>query len=470
MPTAKGCSRGLCKVSRIDSDNSYRAEKIGAILELDKKRKSSFHLSKRRLINLIGPFSAGVCACVVVLMTNLFISLRGADVLYDDTGYILRHFLICIPFSLAFLFNVPMRFVTELKPKKMIVKHLTFSFILLHGTLGTCTMLLMLPEDINAGPAYFWFTYGVVSFFLVGATFLDLLIYGAVYFMFILHYMKASGDFTLHEQFTFFFMLFQLVHFTPVALLAVSRINAIRHAFKQLEKVFYPHQIQMIRRSRELEQTMPTVAGEACVICFDVIASSQIQHAHAKRFLRQVFARCNAIMMEGYNGIDMAARGYRIKEMGDGFLCSVGYPFRSSGESIAKDALELALRFHEVFREEVQKLEYHRPILCGLGIAHDGISGFYPDSGAKEYDLYGRAIVLATRYEAMRKDLFSNPSGSILILQERVWSSLKADDRLDFIEVDLETHGLSVRDDSQATRLFYRRLDEGQARLELQAS
>lgn len=440
-------------------------------MELDKKKKTGFHLSKRRLINVIGPYTAGVCACVVVLMTNLFIALSRVDVSYDSAGYIRRHFLLSIPFSLAFLFNFPMRFAKERKKKKMIVKHLTFSFILLHGTLGTCTMLMMLPEDINAGPSYFWFTYGVVMFFLGGATFLDLLVYGAVYFVFILHYMRISGEFTLHEKFTFCFMLFQLVHFTPVALLAVSRINAIRHAFKQLEKVFYPHQIQMIRRSRELEQTMPTQAGEACVICFDVIASSQIQHADAKRFLRKVFARCNAIMMEGYNGIDMAARGYRIKEMGDGFLCSVGYPFRTSGESIVKDALDLALRFHEVFCEEVQKFEYDRPIFCGLGIAYDGISGFYPDSGAKEYDLYGRAIVLATRYEAMRKSLFnSSPGSSVLILQERVWSSLKDGERLDFVEVNLEKSGLVVRDDPQATRLFYRRLDEVLPRPELEAS
>jgi class 3 adenylate cyclase len=409
----------------------------------------------------MGPYTAGLCACVVVLMTNLFINVSGADIVYDAGAYIHRHFLLSIPFSLAFLFNVPMRYASERKKKKMIVKHLTFCFITLHGTLGTCTMLMMLPEDINAGPAYFWFTYGVVFFFMSGSTFLDLLVYGAIYFAFILYYMMASGDFTLHEIFTFCFMLFQLVHFTPVALLAVSRINAIRHAFKQLEKVFYPHQIEMIRKAKELEQTMPTVAGEACVICFDVIASSQIQHAHVKMFLRNVFARCNTVMVEGYNGIDMAARGYRIKEMGDGFLCSVGYPFQSSGKSIAKDALDLALRFHEVFREEVKQLEYNRPILCGLGIAHDAISGFYPESGAKEYDLYGRAIVLATRYEAMRKSLFSQDlDSSVLVLQERVWSSLKADDRRNFIEVNLEEQGLCVRDDPLATRLFYRCLDE----------
>jgi class 3 adenylate cyclase len=440
-------------------------------LGLQKNKKSGFYLSKQRLVNVVGPYSAGLCACVVVLMTNLFITLSGAGVVYDAGAYIARHFLLCIPFSLAFLFNAPMRYASDRKKKKMIVKHLTFSFITLHGTLGTCTMLMMLPEDINAGPAYFWFTYGVVFFFLAGSTFLDLLVYGAIYFVFILYYMMASGDFTLHEMFTFCFMLFQLVHFTPVALLAVSRINAIRHAFKQLEKVFYPHQIQMIRRAKELEQTMPTVAGEACVISFDVIASSQIQHAHVKTFLRNIFARCNAVMMEGYNGIDMAARGYRIKEMGDGFLCSVGYPFQSSNGSIAKDALDLALCFHEIFRDEVRQLEYNRPILCGLGIAHDAISGFYPESGAKEYDLYGRAIVLATRYESMRKSLLSrNPVSSILVLQERVWSSLKADDRRDFVEVNLEEHGLSVRDDPLATRLFYRCLDDDATQIVRSAS
>jgi class 3 adenylate cyclase len=216
---------------------------------------------------------------------------------------------------------------------------------------------------------------------------------------------------------------------------------------------------------------MPTVAGEACVICFDVIASSQIQHSHVKKFLRNVFAQCNAIMMEGYNGIDMAARGYRIKEMGDGFLCSVGYPFRSSSESIAKDALDLALGFHDVFMKEVQQLGYDRPIHCGLGIAYDGISGFYPESGAKEYDLYGRSIVLATRYEAMRKFLFApNPGSSVLIIQERVWSSLKSEDRQDFIKVELEEHSISVRDDPLAVRLFYRRLDADVVALDLNAS
>lgn len=424
-----------------------------------KTRNPLIKFSKRRMLNVIGPYSAGICACVAVLMTNLFIALSGHEASYDYFVYIRNHFLLCIPFSLAFLFNFPMRYAAERKTKKIIVKHLTFFFILIHGTIGTSTMLMQLPPEINAYPGYFWFTYGLMFFFLGGATFLDLLLYGGVYFVFIFHYMVDSGEFTLHEKFTLSFMIFQLVHFTPVALLARSRITAIRHAFKQLEKVFYPHQIKMIRRAKELEQTMPTFSGEACVICFDIIGSSQIQHEKMKKFLRNIFARCNAIMMEGYNGIDMAARGYRIKEMGDGFLCSVGYPFHSPSGSLAKDALDLALQFHEVFHDEVLLLEYDKPIHCGLGIAYDAISGFYPESGAKEYDLHGRAIVLATRYEAMRKTLFpQKPPASVLILQERVWSSLKADERRDFIKVDLRASGLTVRDDPNATKLCYRLL------------
>jgi class 3 adenylate cyclase len=434
-------------------------------VDSEKTKKPLIKFSKRRILSALGGLSGVGCATVAALMTRIFISLGGYEVNFAFGAYVLNHFLLSIPFALAFLFNLPMRFARERRTKKIIVKHLTFFYILVNGVLGTCSSLQQLPEVLNVFPGYFWFTYGIVTFFMAGATFLHLLIYGGVYFVFVFHSMVSFGEFTLAEKFTFVFMLFQLVHFTPVALLARSRIKAIRHAFKQLEKVFYPHQIQMIRRARELEQTMPTAVGEACVICFDIIGSSQIQHENLKKFLRNIFARCNTIMMEGYNGIDMAARGYRIKEMGDGFLCSVGYPFRSHGNSLAHDAVELALAFHAVFQDEVRQLEYDKPIHCGLGIALDAIAGFYPESGAKEYDLHGRSIVLATRYEAMRKSLFpQKQASSVLILQERVWSSLKTEERSHYIKVDLRSRGLIVRDDPDASFLCYRLLDtENQA-------
>ncbi|HYX36188.1 MAG TPA: 7TM diverse intracellular signaling domain-containing protein [Oligoflexus sp.] len=236
--------------------------------------------------------------------------------------------------------------------------------------------------------------------------------------------------------------------------------NESKHAFSQLEKVVYPHQLQRMKSGSDLESTMPTFVSEAFVISFDIIASTKIRHENVKEFLRQIFRRCNEAMMEGYNPASMRANAYRIKEMGDGFLCSVGYPFQSKTGDVAKDTLDLAKRFHLIFTEEVQNLGYHESIACGIGIASGELAGFYPVSGTKEYDLYGAAIVLATRYEQMRKVIFEGqPPGSILILQERVFTGLNSLSRQGFMEYDLKRNGVVVRDDAGAVKLYYRMLD-----------
>jgi class 3 adenylate cyclase len=82
-----------------------------------------------------------------------------------------------------------------------------------------------------------------------------------------------------------------------------------------------------------------------------------------------------------------------------------GYPFASPTGFMANDSVRLAQRFYAVLQEEARLLQSDVPICCGIGIALDNVVGFYPDSGTKEYDLYGRAVILATRYEEMRKKL-----------------------------------------------------------------
>ncbi|HYX35204.1 MAG TPA: 7TM diverse intracellular signaling domain-containing protein [Oligoflexus sp.] len=235
--------------------------------------------------------------------------------------------------------------------------------------------------------------------------------------------------------------------------------KAKAHSYDQLMKVFYPHQLSMIKSGYQLEQTMPTHAGEACVISFDIMSSSRIQHEKAKDFFRSVFRRCNEIMMEGYDGLELRAGAYRIKELGDGFLCSVGYPFRSPHGSIAQGAYELALKFHDVFQQEARHFQLLEPVHCGIGIAMDSIAGFYPETGAREYDLYGRAIVLATRYEGMRKVLLKNAvPESILILQDQVHKNLDSILQGDFNVFDLQAHNEVVRDDPKARQVYYQML------------
>jgi len=78
-----------------------------------------------------------------------------------------------------------------------------------------------------------------------------------------------------------------------------------------------------------------------------------------------------------------------------------------------------------------------------------------------EYDLFGPAIVLATRYESMRKSLFeADREKSVMIIQEVVYRSLDPSHRENFKVIDLKELSLVVRDDPAATKLYYQFLDQ----------
>jgi class 3 adenylate cyclase len=232
------------------------------------------------------------------------------------------------------------------------------------------------------------------------------------------------------------------------------------HAYEQLSKMVYPHQIRKIEQNIPLEETMPRSHGEACVISFDVIESSKIEHIKVKEFFRNVFRRCNEIMIENYDPETLTSNAFRIKEMGDGFLCAVGYPFKSPTDNPANDAIVLAYRFKNILSEEAKILERDDPVCCGIGIALDTLQGFYPEGGTKEYDIYGRALVLATRYEGLRKAILRGQKPrSIMICQKRVITSASKRLRGDFREIRLDEAGIVVRDDPAATLAYVQYLD-----------
>ncbi|HYX32854.1 MAG TPA: 7TM diverse intracellular signaling domain-containing protein [Oligoflexus sp.] len=295
-------------------------------------------------------------------------------------------------------------------------------------------------------------------FFLLGLvlTLLDMKVFGRV--SMVLLYASLYGFF--FEIFAFTFAIsHKLRHAEKLANAQIS------HAFDQLAKVFYPHQIQKIKENFQLEETMPTHKGEACVICFDIIHSARIDEVHAKSFIRNLFKRCNEIMVSGYDGDDLRANAYRIKEMGDGFLCSVGYPFKSANNQIADDAVELAMEFFQAMETLQKSMRIPNRICAGIGLAMGTISGFYPEAGTKEYDLYGPAIILATRYEAMRKVLLTeHDEVNILIIQEGVFKKLNISLQREFTEFKLAGSNVVVRDDNLAEVLYYRVFD-GEAQL-----
>ena len=229
------------------------------------------------------------------------------------------------------------------------------------------------------------------------------------------------------------------------------------HSYQQLAKVFYPHQIQLIKAGRRVETTMPTFPGKACVICFDVVSSSKIQHEGSKEFFRRVLLRCHQILLEDYDAKTLYARGFRIKEMGDGFLCSVGYPFVAPGSSVSAQALQLCEDFYQVFRQEVKKLDYIEEIHCSMGLVLGQVQGLYTQHPPIQYDLEGHALVLATRYEAARKLVTQSiykDSASFLTIQETVYFSLPPAQQARFTPVSLSPEQAKKLEDPEASALY----------------
>lgn len=238
----------------------------------------------------------------------------------------------------------------------------------------------------------------------------------------------------------------------------LAEIKAKAHSYGQLEKVFYPHQLTQMRAGKVLEETMPEGEAIAAVIAFDVAASSQIKHPNVKDFLHNVMKRCELEMVANYNPDTMSSDAYRVKEMGDGFLCSIGFPFKTEKfNSPTEDAWELSKRFVVAFHEVEKEFGYHEPLFCGIGIAFDKIEAYFPSSGTRQYDLYGRSIVLATRYESYRKMLFEqiNERGSVIILQEAVYQQLPENEKSKLKEFDLIDSQYKIRDDLSAEKLYY---------------
>lgn len=93
-------------------------------------------------------------------------------------------------------------------------------------------------------------------------------------------------------------------------------------------------------------------------------------------------------------------------------------------------------RIHGLLHSSRQLWRLAPAFSCGIGITLDTLTGFYPEAGTKEYDIYGQALVLATRYEGMRKTLFEAEKGrSVLIIQSVVYDSLDPSHREGFIEL-----------------------------------
>ncbi|NRA63198.1 MAG: hypothetical protein HRU19_01875 [Pseudobacteriovorax sp.] len=229
-----------------------------------------------------------------------------------------------------------------------------------------------------------------------------------------------------------------------------------RYSYRQLAKLVYPHQLQQIRQGINIESTMPVGDSNACVLAFDVIASSQVNDSSFAERWETFMQKVRTIMMHKYDETQMVSTGYIIKEMGDGFLCSVGYPFVQPTDSPEDFCVQLADTLVRLFHQEMDGMSETNPIHCSVGIAKGPVKAYFSGSGAIRHDLWGRGVVLATRYEEMRREVFrilEIPSESIICVQNDLFQTLTEQTQADFQMVPLRPHGVTVRNQPDADAL-----------------
>lgn len=237
--------------------------------------------------------------------------------------------------------------------------------------------------------------------------------------------------------------------------LAIDRDYRL-HLQSQLRRLLYPHQINQIRDLKIIEETMPIGSSEAVVISFDIQNSSDLGHSEHHDFFESVLKRCYQESIASYSAEKMTSNGFVIKEMGDGFLCSVGFPFGCDG-SREDAALQLAENFVRIFKKVSQETYGRQVGYCAIGVASGTVIGKFPKIGPAVYDVLGEGIVKAKRYEEMRKTLREYniiPSGNIIIVHEVVIEKASAELKNHYTGFELGE--IKVRNDQDAKKLFFK--------------
>jgi len=251
---------------------------------------------------------------------------------------------------------------------------------------------------------------------------------------------------------------------------ALALAHEKQHSYEQMSKMLYPHQLSMIQSGEPIELTMPTGLSTACVLSFDVIDSSKVQNEGFNDMIEEFIADCRDLMMRGYDAQSLTSNAYMIKEMGDGFLCSVGFPLKQLGHSKSECAVSLARLIIERFAQLNEKLDAPIPIYCCVGVAMGQVKSYFTKSGSIKYDLWGTGIVLATRYESLRKEIMQKlklTASNLLILQEDVYNSLPTETRQLFQVHSLQELGIQVRDHPDATTLVFMQIPISSSKMEL---
>ncbi|HYX38649.1 MAG TPA: hypothetical protein VE954_36560 [Oligoflexus sp.] len=84
--------------------------------------------------------------------------------------------------------------------------------------------------------------------------------------------------------------------------------------------------------------------------------------------------------------------------------------------------------------------------------------GFFTLAGIRSYELFGKGIVLATRYESLRKIYRIPGRGHLICLKSTVYEGLPPRYQKEFSRFDLDQSQQFIRDDEAVHDFYYQRI------------
>lgn len=414
--------------------------------KLDRRNKSGLVLS---ILGIVGWVSA-------------FAIIHFFGMIFNQPPEInLTHFVF-VPFSLILLSIIINYF--EINQKLNFNLNLLTAFLTnLHGIWGLYVGL-QIHKDYNGYVVLFLFSFGLLfvkNSFGFWATLLFALSHLALSLLMIF---ALNIDIGSDEY--IFFVFFVLYGASSAFVNELGRrrnlhlksvIAQRKHGYEQLEKILFPHQITKIASGQAVESTLPIQQGYGCCVTLEVVDSSKIRHELAQEYIREIFRLFSLQLRESYDRDAQICNGFRVIELNNKFVCSVGFPFHCpNSERPSRLSLKLARQFIQIFHENILKMDFHKPIHCSVTITAGELEGFFTRGFPIEYHLHGEPLIKADQINELVKQARKNDrlEGTTIVIQDRVFNSLRSQERQDFSPIELADL-LTIQGDNGNIQKFY---------------
>jgi hypothetical protein len=408
-------------------------------------------------MSLLGVAGWGLAIAVIHLFGLIF---NQKPVINVTHFVIIPAFLILLSMLLNF-FEMDKKW--QIKPSK-----LTAFLTTLHGTWGLYVSL-QINDIYNGYLVLFLFSFGL-SYLKISYGFWVTLAFSAFHLLLALAMIFALQIKIGTDEYIFFLFF----GFYGVSSAFVNELNRRRslhlksaiaerkHGYEQLEKILFPHQIKRIVSGASVESTLPIQQGFGCCVLFEVVDSAKIKHELAQEYIREIFRLFSLQLRESYDSEAQISNGFRVVEMNNKFVCTVGFPFHCpNNERPSRLSLKIARHFIQVFQDNILKMDYYKPIYCSVVIAAGELEGFFTRGFPIEYQLHGEPLIKAEQINELRKHAHVTEAlrGSTLVIQDRVFNSLRSSERQDFAPIEMND-GLSHADELvNLPRLYVQRIE-----------